>query len=90
MNRIVRENYPVEKLPEDLREGLPEGSTVTVTVEEGQEKPSLEELHALVVDILNNPRQMTLKELRDMVGPRNVTSEEAVSRIRALRDEWDD
>jgi hypothetical protein len=33
MNRIVREHYPVEKLPEDLREGIPAGEQVTVTVE---------------------------------------------------------
>ncbi|MDI4656413.1 hypothetical protein [Xanthobacter autotrophicus] len=89
MNRIVREHYPVEKLPEDLREGLPEGATVTVTVEEVATKPSLEELKALVKDILENPKPMTIEEARALVGPRNVTAEEAVQRIRALRDEWD-
>ncbi|MFN7168711.1 MAG: hypothetical protein ACK4NV_16805 [Pannonibacter sp.] len=33
MNRIVRSGYPVEKLPEDLRGGLPAGVKVQVTVE---------------------------------------------------------
>ena len=32
MNKIVREHYPVEKLPADLREGI-FTSTVTVTIE---------------------------------------------------------
>ncbi len=33
MNRIVKSGYPVEKLPEDLRAGLPAGVKVQVTVE---------------------------------------------------------
>lgn len=89
MNRIVKEHYPVEKLPDDLRDGLPEGQTVTVTIE-NEAKPTLDELHEMVMGILANPQPMTLAELRQMVGPRNVTAEEAVARIRALRDEWDD
>ncbi len=32
MNKIIRENYPASKLPEDLREGLDPSTTVTVTV----------------------------------------------------------
>ncbi|NJL08410.1 MAG: hypothetical protein HC900_09220 [Methylacidiphilales bacterium] len=32
MNRIVRENYPVSKLPEDLRGDIEPGASVTVTV----------------------------------------------------------
>lgn len=89
MNKIVREHYPVEKLPEDLRAGLPRDATVTVTVE-ADEKPSTQALRAMVQDLLDHPKPMTLRQLREMVGPRNVTSDEAVARIRALRDEWDD
>ena len=33
MNRLVREHYPVSKLPEDLREGLDGRENVTVTLE---------------------------------------------------------
>ncbi|MFG1278347.1 hypothetical protein [Xanthobacter autotrophicus] len=88
MNRIVREHYPVEKLPEDLREGLAVGQTVTITVEE-EAKLDAESFDAKVADILSHPQPMTLREVRALVGPRNVTSEEAVARIRALRDEWD-
>ncbi len=32
MNRIVKEHYPVEKLPEDLREGFAQGALVRVTL----------------------------------------------------------
>lgn len=89
MNKIVRQRYPVEKLPEDLRQGLPSGQTVTVTVEE-EATPSLEELQKLVRGILADPPARSLSELRHMVGPGEVTPEEAVARVRALRDEWDD
>jgi hypothetical protein len=39
MNRIVRENYPVSKLPEDLRAGVDPSSTVTVTIVEEEKRP---------------------------------------------------
>jgi hypothetical protein len=32
MNRIVKEHYPVERLPADLREGLDPLSRVTITL----------------------------------------------------------
>ncbi len=32
MNRIVKESYPVEKLPEDLRVGFEAGRLVRVTL----------------------------------------------------------
>ena len=86
MTRTVHKHYPVEKLPEDLREGLSTGKAVKVIVEEEDENPSLDDLHATVMDILNNPKPWTLRELRQMAGPRNVTADEAVARIRALRD----
>lgn len=89
MNKIVREHYPVDKLPEDLRQGLTAGQTVTITVEE-ENAPSLDDLEKMAENILANPQPMSLRELRRMVGPSNVTSQEAVARIRALRDEWDD
>lgn len=86
MNKIVREHYPVEKLPEDLRQGLTASRTVTITVEE---EDDLESFDAKIADILKNPQPMTLREIRALVGPRNVTPEEAVARIRTLRDEWE-
>lgn len=75
MNRIVREHYPVEKLPEDLREGI-EGTHVSVTVEIEEPAPL---------------PQPTWQEIRAKLKKRElaVTTEEAVARIRALRDEWE-
>jgi hypothetical protein len=32
MNKVVREHYPVEKLPEDLRVGMTLSGHVTVTI----------------------------------------------------------
>ncbi|QUS41465.1 hypothetical protein RPMA_23420 [Tardiphaga alba] len=49
MNKIIKENYPVSKLPEDLREGV-ESSVVTVTIEEGNglrgARPTIAEIFA--------------------------------------------
>jgi hypothetical protein len=78
MNRIVKEHYPAEKLPADLREGIDPRSAVTVTIVAQAEmrKPTTAEL-----------RQLLEEARRAAPG----TSEEAaVARIRALRDEWDD
>lgn len=76
MNRIVREHYPVSKLPEELRQGLKPDGSVTVTLEEERRPFSREELLA------------SFREARQ--DARGVTVEEAVARIRELRDEWDD
>lgn len=89
MNRIVREHYPVEKLPEDLRAGLPAGQTVTVTVEKEETQPAADWLPETVLEALRHPKPMTLDEARALIGPRNVSPNEAVERIRNLRDEWD-
>jgi hypothetical protein len=32
MNAIVRKHYPASRLPEELREGIPEGSEVEVVI----------------------------------------------------------
>jgi hypothetical protein len=87
MNKIVREHYPVERLPEDLRQGLPAGQTVTITVEEEAHDP--DSFDRKVEDILKNPQPMTVREVRALVGSRDVTPGEAVARVRTLRDEWE-
>lgn len=74
MNRIIKEHYPVSKLPEELREGLdPSEMTVTVSVEETPPRkvPTLEELFAL--------RQPPFK-----------SGQEIDNELRRQRDEWDD
>lgn len=82
MNKIIRENYPAAKLPDDLREGLEPGATVRVIVEtrETNKMPrrSLAELKKLVDDLKSRP------------GFKPAAAHEAVQRIRDLRDEWDD
>lgn len=75
MSRIVRQHYPVEKLPEDLRRGI-EGPYVSVTV---TSEP---------VASLKKP--LTYADIRARVKPRGTTTDEAVRRIRELRDEWSD
>jgi hypothetical protein len=79
--KIIRENYPVEKLPEDLRAGLGDATRVRVTVEaQPLEPPSFSSWSEIKAGI---------EELHRMPGFKAVTVEEAVARVRALRDEWD-
>jgi len=73
MNKIVREHYPVSKLPEDLREGVDPDATVTVTVE----------------DLKRPERVMTLDEIFALRRPPYRSAEEIVSDVRRQRDEWD-
>lgn len=78
MNRIVKEYYPASKLPVGLREGIDPQVHVTVTVieEEDRKTPTRERLKQLLDDARNNAE--------------GISTEEAVARIRELRDEWDD
>jgi hypothetical protein len=80
MNKIVRDRYPVSLLPEDLRLGLPPGSMVRVTLEaEGQ--PPAKSMHEVLADVAAARKAGTWPL---------TTQDEAVARIRELRDEWDD
>ena len=79
MNRIIHEHYPAAKLPEELRQGINPSGHVTVTVVEEERRPTRDEL----VQLLEQARARA-----QAVG--DVSSEEAVRRIRDLRDEWDD
>jgi hypothetical protein len=79
MNRIIRENYPASKLPDELREGIDPSGHVTVTVVEEERRPSRQTLVQLL--------EMARRRSRT-VG--DVSTDEAVRRIRDLRDEWHD
>ena len=84
MNKIVRQHYPVEKLPEDLRSLV--GDAASVTVE-------LTEEHGAVLKPLTQQEAVALmrqSQREHAVQGTSVTAEEAVRRIRELRDEWDD
>jgi hypothetical protein len=74
MNKIIREHYPVSKLPKDLREGLDPASDVTVTVEREENSPR---------DIL------TLEEIFAARKPPYRSAEEIDADVRRSRDEWD-
>ncbi|EHS52432.1 hypothetical protein PDO_0060 [Rhizobium sp. PDO1-076] len=85
MNKIVRDHYPVENLPADLREGLDDQATVRVVIEvEAAAKPE--------EPLKKRSIQETLDDLEQFRRGRTTDPNigEAVSRIRALRDEWDD
>ncbi|WP_165216179.1 hypothetical protein [Affinirhizobium pseudoryzae] len=101
MNKIVREHYPVEKLPEDLREGLEPGATVRVVLEvDGEAEAARRQLDAWSENFWSQKpaerealsRDALLEQLRVLraSNPAPVSQEEAVAEIRALRDEWDD
>ena len=86
MNKIVREHYPVERLPPDLRVELVGQSTVTVTIEaDDQRATPPEKPQFSITDVLAQA-----KRLRDAGVIKRTTPQEAVARIRALRDEWED
>jgi len=75
MNRIIRENYPASKLPEDLRAGVDPSSTVTVTIVEEEKRPE---------------RVMSLEEIWALRTPPFRTAREIDDELRRNRDEWDD
>jgi len=90
MNKIVREHYPVANLPEDLREGLDVDAKVRVVVE--VDVPSVQAEPDFSSD---NEKPLTIEETQQLIARiraqdrPSVSAEEAVARIRELRDEWD-
>ena len=75
MNRIVREHYPVAKLPEELRAGFELDADVRVVVER--------------VDDAGGERSL-LDEVFAMRAPPYRTAEEIDADLRSLREEWED
>jgi hypothetical protein len=84
MNKIVRQHYPVEKLPEDLR--LLVGGAESVTVELTEEAAS--SLQPLTRE--QAVAMMRQSQQEHAARGASITTEEAVRRVRELRDEWDD
>lgn len=78
MNKIVREHYPVERLPEDLRAELGLAKTVTVVIEAEapprQTDPSV---------------RQAIEELKAYRARLPITPSDSVERVSKLRDEWD-
>lgn len=82
MNKIVREHYPVERLPEDLRAELGIASTVRLIIEtDVPDEHERQRKHEVAL--------AALQRARAAVRDRGVTAEEAVARVRTLRDEWE-
>jgi hypothetical protein len=74
MNKIVREHYPVAKLPEDLREGLDPSGTAAVTI---TPEPAVARKRS-ALDIV---REYRAKHL-----PRYRSDQEIVDLVRRIRD----
>lgn len=95
MNKVVLEHYPVSKLPEDIREGLPETGlarvTVEITPEDHNPLTSFFGLARADSDVGENLMKL-LRHRQDFPErySHGGSMAEAVQRIRELRDEWDD
>ena len=85
MNRLVRDHYPVARLPEDLRVGFEGDAVVRVTIDiEDHSSPSA---RTPASDAASATPGLfsSLKQFRC----RNFDSDQAVDDyVRGLRDEW--
>ncbi|MFN3673175.1 MAG: hypothetical protein ACK4VM_14815 [Bosea sp. (in: a-proteobacteria)] len=77
MNKIVREHYPVERLPEDLRAELGLARTVTVVIEAEDNRSTGAARAAAIAELLAHRRTLA------------PSANDSVERVRQLRDEWD-
>jgi hypothetical protein len=80
MGRVELKHYPASKLPAELRGAIGLESIVSILVEEEAEATQ---------------KPLTGKDLKQFIetsqrNNKGVSIEEAVRRIRELRDEWDD
>ncbi len=85
MNKIVREHYPVEKLPEDLRKDFPADALVTVRIVQEDElvfAPPARALDAREAAALIKQQQESAQRGRSL--------DDIVAEVRKLRDEWDE
>ena len=90
MNKIVKEHYPVSKLPPDLREGLDAGEQVRITIETTtgitENIPENDDL----APVLRRPeRPLSLEEIFALRRPVFSSGQEIDDHVRRMRDEWD-
>lgn len=85
MNKIVREHYPVEKLPEDLRELVHDASEVSLVITFTEATSSNRPPLASGADVVRQ-----IRKLREQSSGPTRSMDEIVSDVRALRDEWED
>lgn len=93
MNKIIRKHYPVSKLPEDLQREFEGATTVRIVAEMTESTTDERDFWSIPINELKprTPEEIIadFRRIRSLRLP-NVTPEEAVARIRELRDEWDD
>jgi len=90
LNKIVKEHYPVSKLPEDLREGLKPDAEVRVTIESDSASDPLASMFPSVAALRQRPeRVMTLDEIWALRQPPYRSGKEIDEELRRQRDEWD-
>jgi hypothetical protein len=77
MNRVIREHYPIENLPEDLRRDLPARGNVSVEIV--VEEPVAEDRDVAAQFSRFRPRHR----------PGFDTAEAIDAHVSALRDEWE-
>lgn len=75
MNRIVKKHYPASRLPAELREGIRSDALVTVSISDESSATAREAARPF-------------SEIFEEITDRRVLSDDAVERVRALRDEW--
>ena len=95
MNRIVREHYPVSKLPEDLRKEFPGQEEVTLTLEVPSSETSSDQFNSRAGDPSNYPelrrtgvRGGNLSRLKHFRRSNYKTIDEINDYVGSLRDEW--
>lgn len=77
MTVVVKKRYPVEDLPEDLRNEVPGETTVTITIQTEAPPSSVEDIFA------------EIERIRSLPGFKPRSNEEINRELRELRDEWD-
>ena len=82
MNRIVRKDYPVSQLPEDLRDELSGQQRVTLTIYWSADQPSMEMAR------MRPERVKSLEELFAMAEPTFKSLDEVTAHVRSFRDDW--
>ena len=75
MNRVIREHYPIENLPDDLRLDLPASGRVSL------------EITVEAADAAASTGQFSRFKARRRTG--FASSAEIEAHVAALRDEWD-
>ncbi|MGC4002202.1 MAG: hypothetical protein QM811_03260 [Pirellulales bacterium] len=92
MNKIVREHYPVSKLPEDLQQEFEGAKTVRIIAELAESTTDERDFWSIpIIELKPRTPDQVIADFNHMrsLGLPSVTPEEAVTRIRELRDEWE-